>query len=94
MSFADATTEDIYNGRNSREARRIPRELWPSAARKLDRLNGAKAVIDLVNPPGNRLEKLGGRRRDKYSIRINDQYRIVFGFKDGMASEVQITDYH
>lgn len=94
VSFADQTTEDIYHGRGTRNARRVPQMIWSIAARKLDMLNAAKELIDLRSPPGNRLEKLRGRLEGKYSIRINDQFRIVFIFKTGSAHKVQITDYH
>jgi len=93
-SFADAATEHLFNGKDTREARKIPKSIWSVAERKLDLLNGAKALADLKIPPGNRLEKLSGRLKGKYSIRVNDQYRIVFAFENGTASEVEITDYH
>jgi proteic killer suppression protein len=92
-SFADVATEDIFNGRNSREARKIPRELWPIAARKLSALDYARELGDLSSP-GNNLEKLKGGLKGKYSIRINDQFRIAFEFNRGEASNVVITDYH
>ncbi len=94
LNFADATTEDIYHGKNTKVARKIPKDIWSLAARKLDRLNGAHDVKDLIDPPGNRLEKLGGDLKGKYSIRISDQYRVIFKFEHGSASEVQIVDYH
>lgn len=62
--------------------------------RKLDYLNAAKRLEDLRGPPGNRLEAWRGRYEGKYSIRINDQYRIVFRFVESDAYEVEITDYH
>ena len=62
--------------------------------RKLDYLNAAKRLEDLRLPPGNRLEALRGKYEGKYSIRINDQYRIVFRFVESDAYEVEITDYH
>jgi proteic killer suppression protein len=64
------------------------------AWRKLDQINRARGLADLVIPPGNRLELLKGDRAGKYSIRINDQYRVCFYWKDGYADEVEITDYH
>jgi len=94
QGFADETTADIFNGKNSKAARRIPREIWGLAARKLDRLNGANAVQDLIDPPGNRLEKLKGSLKEQYSIRVNDQYRIVFRFENGAADDVKLVDYH
>jgi proteic killer suppression protein len=92
--FADDATEDIYNGVDSKDARKIPKSIWRVAARKLDMVNAAQYVMDLKAPPGNRLEKLKGDLAGKYSIRVNAQYRIVFSFVNGNASDVQITDYH
>ena len=92
-SFADAATEAIFNGRNTKAARKVPRELWQIAARKLSALDYAKELEDLSSP-GNNLEKLKGALKGKYSIHINDQFRIVFNFDRGEASNVVITDYH
>ncbi len=92
--FGDETTEDIFNGENTKTARRIPMEIWKTASRKLDILNAAHELRDLMMPPGNRLESLHGTLEGKHSIRINDQFRIVFRWKDGNAHEVQIKDYH
>jgi proteic killer suppression protein len=92
-SFGDATTEDIFNGKNTKAARRIPKELWKIAARRLSALDYAKDFRDLSSP-GNNLEKLKGSLSGKYSIRINDQFRIVFDFNRGEATNVVITDYH
>lgn len=92
--FADETTADIYHGVNSRQARRIPQEIRPVAWRKLDMIENAHDLRDLRAPPGNRLESLHGRLSGFHSIRINDQYRVVFKFEDGTASSVRITDYH
>ena len=92
-SFGDAATEDIFNGRNTKAARKVPRDLWAIAARKLSALDYAKDLRDLSSP-GNNLEKLKGALTGKYSIRVNDQFRIVFNFDRGEASNVVITDYH
>ncbi len=92
-SFADAATEDIFNGRSTKAARRVPKELWRIAARKLSALEYATSLRDLSGP-GNNLEKLKGALSGKHSIRINDQFRIVFEFDRGEASNVVITDYH
>ncbi len=79
QSFKNSGTEDIFNGRNSIEARRrLPRDLWNIAFRKLDLLDAAVSLIDLRVPPGNRLEALRSERVGQHSIRINDQYRICF----------------
>jgi len=95
LGFSDAETEAIYNGTGGKAARRrLPKDLWPLAQRKLDRLNAAADVRDLRDPPGNRLEALKGDLAGFFSIRINDQYRIVFRFSGGNATEVRIADYH
>jgi proteic killer suppression protein len=83
----------VYNGKNTKAARRIPQPLWRVARRKLDALEYAKELRDLSSP-GNKLEKLHGDLANKYSIRVNDQYRIVFAFEAGQASDVILTDYH
>ena len=70
------------------------RNIQKKARRKLIMLNSASTLIDLQVPPSNRLEKLKGNRKKQYSIRINDQWRICFSFKDGNALEVEIVDYH
>ncbi|MER3559716.1 MAG: plasmid maintenance system killer protein [Armatimonadota bacterium] len=94
LDFADKTTEDIYNGIDLKVARRIPFLVWKSAARKSDMLNAASKLQDLRVPPANRLEALKGDWSGYHSIRINDQYRIVFRWIDGNAKDVLITDYH
>jgi proteic killer suppression protein len=95
LDFADKGTEDVFNGVRSKAARRcLPQDLWTSARRKLDRLDQAREPRDLADPPGNRLEALKGDYIGFFSIRVNDQYRIVFRFDRGDASEVQIVDYH
>jgi proteic killer suppression protein len=94
VGFADRATEDIFHGSETKAARNIPKTLWAVARRKLDMLNGAQFIQDLTVPPANRLEKLRGSLAGRYSIRINDQYRIVFRFDRGQASDVLITDYH
>lgn len=94
-NFADDATEDIFNGTNSTAARNLlPQNVWAVARRKLDMLAAAAELRDLGSVLGNRLEKLKGTLKDKYSIRINDQYRIVFRFANGNASEVRITDHY
>jgi proteic killer suppression protein len=93
-SFADQTTSDIYNGINSKLARKIPISLHRIAARKLDMINAASQIEDLRAPPSNHLEMLKGDLAGKYSIRINDQYRIVFVWVTNNAEQVTIIDYH
>ena len=94
-SFANAATEDIFDGHNSADARRLlPRELWKTAVRKLDQLNVATELGDLRVPPGNRLEALRADRKGQHSIRINDQYRVCFAWTDSGAENVEVVDYH
>lgn len=93
-SFADQATRDVFDDENSKAARSIPKDIWKVAQRKLDLLNAAHLIEDLRVPPGNRLEALSGDLMGCWSIRVNDQYRIVFRFGDGQASDVRIVDYH
>jgi proteic killer suppression protein len=90
-SFRDRETERIWFGEASR---RFPRGIQNIALRKLRMLNQAKSRSDLMVPPGNRLEALKGRRRRQHSIRINDQWRICFVWRQGNAYNVEIVDYH
>ena len=94
QSFADDTTRDLYNGVSSRDARRVAQQLWPVVRRKLDYLDVAWQLADLSVPPGNRLEALRGDQAGRYSIRVNDQFRITFRFADRDAHEVRCEDYH
>ncbi|WP_411281795.1 type II toxin-antitoxin system RelE/ParE family toxin [Gemmatimonas sp.] len=94
-TFADAATEDLFNGLDSRRARRAcPAMLWSAVTRKLTQLNRVRELRELAIPPGNRLEALRGTRRGQHSIRINDQFRICFRWEDGYADDVEVTDYH
>ncbi len=93
-NFTSTTAQDIYDGVNSRHARKIPRELHAKAQRLQDQLNAARSVDVLKAPPGNRLERLKGDWEGFWSLRINDQWRIVFRWKDGDALDVDIIDYH
>jgi proteic killer suppression protein len=93
-SFADAGTADLYHGRRSKKSRRFPADLAAAAVRKLDMLNAARALVDLRSPPGNRLELLRGNWTGFHSIRVNEQWRVVFRWSEGHAHEVQIIDYH
>lgn len=94
INFADKTTEDIYNGLDSKPARKMPMVIWNIAQRKLDMIDAATEIKDLKIPPANRLEKLKGSLDGYYSIRINDQYRIIFKWINSAAENVKITDYH
>jgi proteic killer suppression protein len=94
LDFGDAATKDLFEGIPSKSARRIPQNLWTVARRKLDMLNAAQGLMDLTAPPANRLEALKGNWRGYHSIRVNDQFRVVFRWAEGHAREVQIIDYH
>jgi proteic killer suppression protein len=90
-SFSDSDTARVFNRvRVARWAKDVQRQ----ALRKLLLLDAAEVVEDLRIPPGNRLERLKGKRAGQYSIRINDQWRICFKWSNGQASEVEIVDYH
>lgn len=93
-TFADDVTKDIWNGVNSKAARRISPDVWPIVRRKLDQLDVVTTLDALKVPPGNRLHKLTGDLAGRYAIRINDQYRIVFRFEQQHAFDVRCTDYH
>lgn len=84
-------TERLWEEERSR---RIPASLYRSALKKLQMLNAAAELGDLALPPGNRLERLRGDREGQHSIRINDQYRVCFVWRDGNAYDLEITDYH
>ena len=93
-SFDDAGTADIYYGRDTKAARRLPKRLWPVIRRKLDALHRALTIRDLRLPAGNRLEVLKGDRAGRHSVRVNEQYRITFRFEGGYADAVRCEDYH
>lgn len=90
-TFADPEAERIWLGNQSRK---LPPDIQNVARRKLRYLNRAKALQDLLAPPGNRLEQLKGFTPLRYSIRINDQWRITFRWSNGGADDVRIEDYH
>lgn len=90
-SFGGKETEKIYKGKMSRK---LPQQIQGTARRKLRMINNSVDVQDLKVPPGNRLERLKGDLKALYSIRINDQWRIVFKWRSSHAYEVEITDYH
>jgi proteic killer suppression protein len=93
-SFADKATKGLFHGERGKAIRRIPSDIRGIANRKLDMLNAAADVNDLRVPPGNRLEALRGPLRGKHSIRINDQWRVIFRWENGDAYDVEIDDYH
>ncbi|MBJ7256376.1 MAG: type II toxin-antitoxin system RelE/ParE family toxin [Akkermansiaceae bacterium] len=90
-SFGDLATENIYRGLR---VRGLPRDIQERARRKLRMINQARIVEDLQIPPGNRLEQLKGNLNGFWSIRINQQWRIIFRWQDGTKQEVTILDYH
>ncbi len=94
QTFGDETIADLFCEWNTREARRIPRELWRSAQRKLKAIDVAARLEDLTIPSGNRLERLKGDQAGRYSIRINVQYRVTFRWEQQHAYEVRVEDYH
>lgn len=94
QSIADKATQDVYDGTNSRYARNIPRELHGKARRLLDQINAATMLDMLCIPPSNRLEKLRGNLAGYWSLRINNQWRILFRWQGMDAFDAKITDYH
>ncbi|MGD9223265.1 MAG: type II toxin-antitoxin system RelE/ParE family toxin [Desulfobacteraceae bacterium] len=94
-SFKNKATEDIFNGKSSKAARKIcPQDLWSIACRKLDQLDSVLSLDELAVPPGNRLEALSLDRKGQHSIRINDQHRICFVWDDNGPTNVEMIDYH
>lgn len=91
VSFGSKDTEKIWNGEM---IKRMPVEIQQVGRRKLRMLNNAQNIRDLKIPPSNRLEKLSGKLKDFFSIRINDQWRILFKWENNHAKEVEIIDYH
>ena len=95
QSFRDKGTEDIFNGKNTNYSRKTcPQSLWKIASRKLDQLDSVKHLNELHVPPNNKLEALTIDRKGQHSIRINDQYRICFTWRESGPEKVEITDYH
>lgn len=86
--------EDLFDDRQSKAARAFPTELRRIARRKLLYLHDAAELRDLRVPPGNRLQALTGKLQGLHSIRINDQWRVVFRWQNGNAAEVRVIDYH
>jgi len=94
VSFGDRATEDLYHGRPTSRAQRLPRDAANAALVKMDIINGAAAILDLSAPPGNRLEALKGDLKGLHSIRVNDQWRLVFRWEGTDAHDVRLMDYH
>ncbi len=90
-SFRDSATEELFHRRRCAAPWR---QIERVARRKLDAVHAAARIDDLRVPPGNRLENLGGDRRDQWSVRINDRWRVCFNWSAGDATNVEITDYH
>lgn len=91
VSFGSKDTEKIWKGE---QIKGLPSEIQETARRKLRMINNSLNINDLRVPPANRLEKLKGKQREFHSVRINDQWRIIFKWSNGNASEVEIIDYH
>lgn len=90
-TFADKRTAAIFEGH---QIKKLPTEIQDIARRKLKQIDAATRIDSLRIPPGNRLELLKGKRAGQWSIRINDQWRICFGWREGDATDVEIADYH
>jgi toxin HigB-1 len=91
VSFGSKDTEKIWNGER---VKKLPLEIQEIGRRKLRMLNNSQSMLDLLVPPSNRLEKLKGNLKDFYSIRINDQWRIVFKWHNGNIENAEMVDYH
>ena len=91
ISFGNSETEQVWLGNR---VKKLPLEVQNIGRRKLRMLNNSVNIADLRIPPANRLEKLSGKLKEYYSIRINDQWRIIFKWNNGNAFEVKIIDYH
>ena len=94
VSFGDKTTEAVFHGTPVQFLKRFPADVLKRASQKLDYLNGASDLVDLKAPRGNRLELLKGDLKGLHSIRVNDQWRIVFRWQGSDAHQVQLVDYH
>ena len=95
VTFHDQGAEDVFNGENTKAAKKVcPEVVWRVARRKLDQLDSVMRLDELRIPPGNRLEALSRDRRGQHSIRINDQFRICFEWTSSGPANVEIVDYH
>ena len=92
--FGDKATEALYHGVRSKQVLLFPPDVARVALRRLDVLNAAKQLLDLQSPPGNRLESLRGDLKGYYSIRVNDQWRVIFRWSGSNARDVRLIDYH
>jgi len=91
LSFGNKDTKKVWEGER---VKKMPNEIQEIGRRKLRMLNNSQNLVDLQIPPSNKLEKLIGKLKDFYSIRINDQWRIIFKWSNGNSTEVEIIDYH
>ncbi len=91
LSFGSKDTQKIWDGER---VKKMPNAIQEVSRRKLRMLNNSQDLTDLQIPPSNKLEKLKGNLKDFYSIRINDQWRIIFKWDSGNSSDVEIIDYH
>jgi proteic killer suppression protein len=95
QSFKDTGTQDVFNGENTKDARKsCPMSLWKVAARKLDQLDSVTTLHELKIPPGNQLEPLLDDRQGQHSFRINEKYRVCFIWTDLGPDQAEIVDYH
>ena len=94
VGFGDAATKDLFNDERTARYRRFPADIVKPARRKLMSLNAATSVHDLRSPPGNKLEELQGDLAGFWSIRVNEQWRIIFRWSEGRALDVKLTDCH
>lgn len=94
ISFGDQATEDLYHGRSSKRIQQFPSSIIRVTLRKLDMLNSAERLEELRQPLGNRLEALKGNWKGFFSIRINQEYRVVFQWRNDSAYLVSVVDYH
>lgn len=93
-SFGDKATENLFHGQTSKETRKYPKDIIKATLRKLDMLNGVQDLKDLRSSPGNHLEALRGDLKGFFSVRVNNQWRIIFKWESKQAKEVKLTDYH
>ena len=93
-NFKSKTAQDIFDGVNSKSARKLPLEIQDKARRLFDQINATISINTLRKPPSNRLEKLSGNLKTFWSLRINDQWRIIFRWEENNALDVDIIDYH
>lgn len=93
-NFNSDSAQDIFDGSNSKQARKIPSELHAKIRRLFDQLSAATQVETLKIPPSNHLEKLKGNLKNYWSIRVNIQWRVIFQWEDGEAYDIDVIDYH